>query len=70
MGGSHGNVRVFVWRHAHSLAGIWFERAVFAGFSGVCVGVCVVSEGRVSYLLTNCRICQLSYQCVQAVGQR
>lgn len=31
-----------------------------------CVCVCV----RVSYLLTNCRICQLSYQCVQAVGQR
>jgi len=35
-----------------------------------CVCCVLVLEGRVSYLLTNCMICQLSYRCVQAVGQR
>lgn len=43
-------------------AGIWFELARFLGCSS---GV-LVSEGRVPYLFTNCRICQLSYQRVQA----
>lgn len=65
MGGSHGETCVFLFggtRRAFAvLAGIWVERAQFCGFTGV-----LVSEGRVRYLFTNCRICQLSYQRVQA----
>lgn len=62
---SRGNVRVFVWRHAARARGagrnLGWTSTILRFHSGV-----LLSEGRVRYLFTNCRICQLSYQRVQA----